>query len=216
MRYLDDILITGKDESEHVNNLEAVLQKLQEHNLRIKSSKRKFMQKSVEYLGQVVTAEGIQTSQRKVEAIQSLTPPSNQKSLRSLLGIINHYEKFIPFLADLSAPLNKLLRKDVEFIWSTHCDESLKKIKEALSSAEVLAHFDPKLPLGLACDTSKVGIGAVLYHRYDNGTERPIAYASKALTKAEQNYSQIEREALSLVYGVKNSISFFLATNLHH
>ena len=201
--YLNDILITGKDESEHLNNLEAVLQKLQEHKLRIKSSKSKIMQKSVEYLGQVVSVEGIQTSQRKVEAIQSLTPPSNQKSLRSLLGIINHYGKFIPFLADLSAPLNKLL-----FNWSTHCDESLNKIKEALSSAEVLAHFDPKVPLGLACDASKVGIGAVLYHLYDNGTERPIVYASKALTKAEQNYSQIEREALSLVYGVKKFLQF--------
>ena len=98
--YLNDILITGKDESEHLNNLEAVLEKLQEHNLHIKSSKSKFMQKSVEYLRQVVSAEGTQTSQRKVEAIQGLTPPSNQKSLRSLLGIINHYGKFIPFLAD--------------------------------------------------------------------------------------------------------------------
>ena len=206
--YLDDILVTGKDEKEHLNNLEAVLQKLQEHNLRIKSSKCKFMQKSVEYLGKVVSAEGIQTSKRKVEAIQKLTPPTNQRSLRSLLGIVNHYGKFIPFLADLSAPLNKLLRKDSEFSWSAECDKSLNKIKEALMSAKVLAHFDPKVPLGLACDASKVGIGAVLYHRYDNGTERPIAYASKALTKAEQNYSQIEREALSLVYGVKKFHQF--------
>ena len=132
MCYLDDILVTGKDEREHLNNLEAVLRKLSKYNLRIKSSKCKFMQKSAEYLGQVVSAEGIQTSQ---QAIQSLTPPKDQPSLRSLLGIVNHYGKFIPFLADLSAPLNKLLRKDVEFNWSTDCDESLNKIKEALSSA---------------------------------------------------------------------------------
>ena len=72
------------------------------------------MQKSVEkYLGQVVSAEGIQTSQRKVEAIKSSTPPKDQQTLRSLLGIVNHHRKFIPFLSDLSAPLNKLLRKDV-------------------------------------------------------------------------------------------------------
>ena len=127
--YLDDILVTGKDKREHLNNLEAVLQKLSEHNLRIKSSKCKFMQKSVEYLGQVVSTEDIQTSQRKVEAIQSLTPPKDRRSLRSLLGIVNHYGKFIPFLADLSTPLNKLLRKDVEFNWSTDCDESSNKIK---------------------------------------------------------------------------------------
>ena len=101
-----------------------------------------------------------------------------------------------------------MLRKDVEFNWSTDCDKSLTKIKEALSSAAILAHFDPKVPLGLACDASKVGIGAVLYHRYDSGTERPIAYASKALTKTEQNYSQIKREALSLVYGVEKFHQF--------
>ena len=111
MCFLDDIPITGKDESEHLNNLEAVLQKLSEHSLCIKSSKCKFMQKSLEYLGHVVSAEGIQTSQRKVEAIQSLTLSKNQRSLTSLLGIVNHYGNFIPFLADLSAPLNKLLKK---------------------------------------------------------------------------------------------------------
>ena len=201
--YLDDILVTGKDTQEHLSNLEAVLQKLKEHNLRIKSTKCKFLQNSVEYLGQVVSAQGIDTSERKVEAVLKMSPPTNQRSLRSFLGIVNHYGKFIPFLADLSAPLNKLLRKDAPFHWSVESEDSFKRIKEALTSTEVLAHFDPKLPLGLACDASTVGIGAVLYHRYEDGTERPIAYASKTLTKAEQNYSQIEREALSLVYGVK-------------
>ena len=74
--------------------------------------------------------------------------------------------------------------------WSTDCDESLNKIKEVLSSAKVLAHSAPKVPIAVACEASKVGIGAVLYHSYDNGTERLIAYASKAFTKAEQYYSE--------------------------
>ena len=108
--YLDDILVTDKDTQEHFSNLEAVLQKLQEHNLRIKSTKCKFLQNSVEYLGQVVSAQGIDTSQRKAEAVLKMSPPTNQRSLRSFLGIVNHYGKFIPFLADLSAPLNRLLR----------------------------------------------------------------------------------------------------------
>ena len=96
-----------------------------------------------------------------------------------------------------------MLRKDASFHWSTECEDSFKRIKEVLTSTEVLAHFDPKVLLGLACDASTIGIGAVLYHRYEDGMERPIVYASKTLTKTEQNYSQIEREALSLVYGVK-------------
>ena len=201
--YLDDVLVTGKDTQEHLSNLEAVLQKLQEHNLHIKSTKCNILQNSVEYLGQVVSAQGIDTSERKVEAALKMSPPTNQRSLPSFLGIVNHYGKFIPFLVDLSAPLNKLLRKDTPFHWSAESEDSFKRIKEALTSTEVLAHFDLKLPLGLVCDTSTVGIGAVLYHRYEDGTERPIAYASKTLIKAEQNYSLIETEALSLVYGVK-------------
>ena len=117
-------------------------------------------------------------------------------------GIL-HFGKFISFLADLSAFLNRLLKKDAPFHWSAECEDGFNRIKEALTLTEVLAHFDPKVPLGLACDASTISIGAVLYHRYENGMERPIAYASKTLTKAEQNYSQIKREVLSLVYGVK-------------
>ena len=117
--------------------------------------------------------------------------------------MVNHYGKFIHFLADLSAPLNNLLRKDTPWQWTEECQQSFEQIKEALTSTKVLAHYDSKLPVGLACDASAVGVGAVLFHRYEDGAERPIAYASKSLTKAEKNYSQIEREALSIIYGVK-------------
>ena len=132
------------------------------------------------------------------------------------LGILNHYGKFIPFLADLSAPLNRLLRKYTPFHWSAECEDSFKRIKEVLTSTEVLAHFDPKVLLGLACDASTIGIGAVLYHRYEDDTERPIAYASKTLTKTEQNYSQIKREALSLVYGVKKFHQYIFGYRFTH
>ena len=129
-----------------------------------------------------------------------MSPPTNQRSLQLFLGIVNHYSKFIPFLADLSAPLYRLLRKDVPFHWSEECEDSFKRIEEVLTSSEVLAHFDPKVPLGLACDASTTGIGAVLCHRYEDGTEKPIAYVPKTLTKTEQNYSQIKKdEVLSKV-----------------
>ena len=81
---------------------------------------------------------------------------------------------------------------------SEECQESFEKIKETLTSTEVLAHYNPDVPLGLACDASGVGIGAVIYHKYEAGTERPIAYASKTLSDAERKYSQIEREAIPL------------------
>ena len=81
-------------------------------------------------------------------------------------------------------------------------------IKEALTSTDVLVHFGPKLPLGLACDASFVGVGAVLFHTYTDGSKRPIAYASKSLASAQKNYSQIEREALSIIFGVRKFHQF--------
>ena len=112
------------------------------------------MQDNVEYLGQVVSKHGIHKSKGKLEAILKMSPPSSQKNLRSFLGIVNHYMKFIPFLANLSAPMNKLLKKDAQFYWSSGCEDSFNKTKKALTSTEVLVHFDPQVPLGLACDAS--------------------------------------------------------------
>ena len=130
----------------------------------MKQPKCQFFQKSVEYLGQVVSSEGTSLSRRKIQAILNVTPPTDVSELQSFLGMVNHYGKFIKFLADLSAPLNRLLRKDEPWCWTMECQESLIKIKEALTSTKVLAHFSPKLPLELACDASAVGIGAMLFH----------------------------------------------------
>ena len=150
-----------------------------------------------------MSREGIHTSERKIKAITSVPPPADASKLRSFLGMVNHYGKFVKNLTDLSAPLNKLLRKEEPWSWTNECQTSFLKVKNALTSTDVLAHYDPKLPLGLACDTSSVGVGAVLFHKYSDGSEQPIAYASKSLTSAEKNYSQIEREALSIIFGVR-------------
>ena len=127
--------------------------------------------------------------------------------------MVNHYGKFIKNLTDLCAPLNKLLRKGITWDWTDECQRNFDKIKEVLTSADVLAHFDPKLPLGLACDASSIRIGAVLLHSYPDGSERPIAYTSKSLTSTEQHYSQIEREALSIIFSVKKFHKFLYGRN---
>ena len=151
----------------------------------------------------MITKEGISASHKKIEAISKISPPENIIQLRSFLGIVNHYRKFVPLLAQLSDPLNQLLKKHTSWVWLPDFQKSFIELKEALTSAVVLTHFDSKLPIALACDASSIGIGAVIYHIYPDGTERPIAYASKTLSSAERKYSQIEREALSLIFGVK-------------
>ena len=161
------------------------------------------MQDSVEYLGHIVDKHEIQMSPKKVKAIAEMPRSTDQKELRAFLGMVNHYGKFLPNLADLCAPLNRLLRKAVEWKWIKECDQVFLQIKEKLGSAETLVHFNPSLPTVLTADASSIGIGAVISHRYPDGSEKAIAHASKTLTPTEKNYSQIEWEALALIYGIK-------------
>ena len=121
--------------------------------------------------------------------------------MRSFLGLINYYHKFLPNLSTVLHPLHGLFKLGKKRKWSKDCERAFKTAKQLITSEEVLTHFDPSLPLRLACDASPYGIGAVLSHRMPDGTERPIAFASRSLNAAECNYAQIDREGLSLVWG---------------
>uniref|UniRef100_A0A3Q2EGN4 Gypsy retrotransposon integrase-like protein 1 n=1 Tax=Cyprinodon variegatus TaxID=28743 RepID=A0A3Q2EGN4_CYPVA len=200
--YLDDILITGKDAETHLTNLKEVLKRLESYNLRVKREKCEFLQDSVSYLGHVIDSTGIHPMKEKTTAIQRAPVPSNVTELRSFLALLNYYGKFIPNLSTLIQPMTALLHKDAEWIWSESCQNAFENAKKALQSDKILVHFDAELPIILACDASPYGVGAVISHQMKDGSERPIAFASRTLTKTEQNYSQIEKEALGLVFGV--------------
>ena len=129
--------------------------------------------------------------------------PKDQKDLRSLLGMINYYDRFLPGLATKCACLNDLLHKDKKWHWTKNYAKAVQVVKETLSSVDTLTYYDPKLPLTLSCDASPVGVGAVISHVFPDGKEKPIVYASRKLTKAETNYAQIQKEALSIVFGVQ-------------
>lgn len=116
-------------------------------------------------------------------------------------SLINYYGKFIPNAATILAPLNELLRKDVKWKWDQRCQESFERAKQALTSNKVLMHYDPSLPICMA-DASAYGIGAVIAHVLPDGTEHLVAFASRTLTSSERNYAQVEKEALSLIFGV--------------
>ena len=117
--------------------------------------------------------------------------------------MINYYGKFIPNLSSINHPLNNLLRTGQKWKWTRQCAKAFQEAKEKLSTAEVLAHYDPRVPIRLAGDASSYGIGAVLSHVFADGTERPVAYASRTLLPNQQNYAQVEKEALSLIFGVQ-------------
>ncbi|XP_056323408.1 uncharacterized protein K02A2.6-like [Danio aesculapii] len=201
--YLDDILVTGTDDESHLQHLDGTLKRLKEYGLRVRKDRCEFFQSAVEYLGHVIDASGLHTSPSKVKAIVEAPTPKNVTQLRSFLGLLNYYGRFIPNIATLLKPLHKLLCQEKCWKWTAECQETFQRAKEAMLKSEVLTHFDPSLQIQLACDASPYGVGAVLSHIMPNGQEKPIAFASRSLSKAEANYAQIEREALSIVFGVR-------------
>ena len=146
--YLDDIIITGKDKLEHLNNLEQVLSRVQEYGFRVRKEKCFIMQDSVEYLGHIVSKNGVQISPKKVEAIVEMPQPKDQRDLQAFLGMVNHNGKFMSNLSDLYAPLNGLLQKTAKWRWSKECEEAVHKIKDKPGSAKGLVHFNPSSPIG--------------------------------------------------------------------
>ena len=202
--YLDDILITGKTKSEHVKALlDEVLSQLEKAGLRHQKKKCVFMATEVGYLGHRIDAEGLHPLSDKVRAIQEAPSPRSVSELKSYYGLLSYYGKFLPSLSSILAPLYHLLNVSVRWQWSDKEQKAFKKSMELLLSSKVLVHLDPDREVVLACDASPYGLGAVLSHKMPDGVERPIAFASRTLSPAEQKYSQLKKEGLACVFGVK-------------
>ncbi|XP_011687104.1 PREDICTED: uncharacterized protein K02A2.6-like [Wasmannia auropunctata] len=197
--YLDDILICGRGHSEHDARLHAVLTRLEEWGFRLRLEKCKFNSTSVRYLGFLISSDGIQPDPSRIHPIRSMRIPRNVKELRSFLGLINYYGKFVENLHRLKAPFEVLLKKDASFTWNSKLQKAFDDIKQILSGPLLLAHYNPKLTLIVAADASSTGIGGVLLQRSPDGHTKAVFHMLKTLTKAQQNYSQIEKEALALV-----------------
>lgn len=201
--YLDDILIAASSEQEHNKILKEVLSRLENYNITVKRHKCELKKSSVEYLGHRVDADGLHPTTQKLDAIKQAPTPTNLTELKSYLGLLNYYGKFLPNLSSVIQPLNNLQCKGVKWEWTAACKDAFIESKKLLLNSTLLVHYDAKKPLRLQCDASHYGIGAVISHIMPNGEERPIAFASRTLTKSEKNYAHIEKEALSLIFGVK-------------
>ncbi len=138
-----------------------------------------------------------------MKAIKEAPKPKNVAELRSFLGIINYYSRFLQNMSAQLAPLYRLLHKDIQWNWTDKENVAFEAAKKALQTDSLLVHYDSSKPLLLACDASQYGLGAVLSHVFENGEERPIAFMSRTLTPAEKNYSQLEKEGLAITFGVK-------------
>ena len=157
----------------------------------------------VEYLGHRISAQGLQPTMDKIKAMQEAPKPQDMSQLQSFTGLVDYYSKFLPDVSSVLAPLYSSLQKDKKWCWCKEQHKSFDDVKRLLTSECLLVHYDPSKELILACDASPYGLGAVLSHRESNGQEQPIAYASRSLGAAEKKYSQLEKEGLAIIFGVK-------------
>ena len=172
--YLDDILVTWSSERDHLDNLAVVMEKLEGAGVRLKRSKCHFMLPSVEYLGHKISDKGIHPTKAKICAIVKAPALNNVSQLKAFLGMLNYHAKFLLNTSSRLSPLYKLPQKRVPWSWKSEQQEAFQKAKEALTSADVLVHYDPSLKLILSCDALPYGVGAVLSHKLDDGTEHPV------------------------------------------
>lgn len=200
--YLDDIVIYSHDLPSHIENLEAVFQKLRDNNLKLQPDKCEFLRTEVAYLGHIIGEDGVKPNPEKVKAVTEFPIPKNAKDIKSFLGLVSYYRRFIPEFSKIAKPLTTLLKKDIPFKWENQQQLAFDHLKHKLTSAPVLCYPDFTKPFTLTCDASNYAISAIL-SQGSTGQERPIAYASRTLNKSESNYSTTEKELLAILFGCK-------------
>ncbi|GJP83339.1 hypothetical protein CLOP_g13504 [Closterium sp. NIES-67] len=191
--YLDDILMYSKTREQHLKDLEAFFTLCDQHRLITKGSKCEFLKEELEFLGHIISTEGVHVDPKKIEAVRTWKTPENVKELQQFLGFANYYNRFVPQYAKLAAPLTNLLKKNTPYKWERH-QEAVEQLKQALTSAPVLILPDPERDYVIEADASDQAVGAVLMQDQGNGLQ-PIAYLSKKL-RAELNYPIHDKEAL--------------------
>ena len=194
----DDVRVVGRDHKEHDGNLDKVMRTFEEHGLTLNYEKCVIGAKSMEYMGEVLTGEGLQVSEKRVEAIVDAPRPQNPSEVRSFLGSAQFCAKFIPGFSTISSPLWDLTSTGKSWKWDTKEEEAFEQIKKLLTNAPVMAYFAKDAKTRLVTDASPVGLGAVLEQQQEDGSYRPVYYASRKLSNVEKRYSQFEREALAV------------------
>jgi RNase H-like domain found in reverse transcriptase/Reverse transcriptase (RNA-dependent DNA polymerase)/Integrase zinc binding domain/Integrase core domain len=206
--FFDDILVQGTTLQQTYERLCAVLDRLRGKNLHLNKTKCQFFRRSVRYLGHEIDGKGLHPLSSKVDAIVNVPQPKDAGQVHTFIGMVNYYHKFIKDVSAILHPLRQLMKEGAEFVWDEHCEAAFQHVKKELASDRVLVHFDPKLPLILATDASPFGLGVVLSHIMPDKTERPIAFGSRSLSKSEANYSQIDKEATAIFWGLKKYFQY--------
>jgi len=208
--YLDDIVIYGASLQEHNHRLEEVLRRIRHHTLKLQPDKCEFLRKEVTYLGHVITETGIIPDPEKMKAVKNFPPPKKVKDIQSFIGLAGYYRRFIEDFSRTAKPLTKLIKKGMKFEWTQEQQNAFEMLKEKLITAPILKYPDFNQEFILTTDASDFALGAIL-SQGEIGNDRPIAYASRILSRAEQNYNTTEK-LLAIVWAVKHFRPYLYGT----
>ena len=194
----DDILIFGISQEDHDENLRNLLIRCEERNLKLNKGKCVFNTAELDFLGHVVTNKGLKPDQKKIKAILQMPNPTDVEGVRRLQGMITYLAKFIPQLSTVMEPIRRLTRQDCEWQWTPEQETAMQELKQLVTSAPLLAYYNPSKELVIQCDASSTGLGSALMQ-----DGKPLAYASRALSDTEVGYAQIEKECLAIVFSLE-------------
>ncbi len=201
--YLDDVIVHATTLADEFLNLRTVFQRLRLAGLKLNPSKCHLFQRSVRYLGHIVSGTGIAADPEKTDSVSKWPEPKNKTEVRSFLGLCTYYRKFVPHFADIARPLHQLTEKNNSFVWTEECQRSFDKLKQVLTSTPILAYPNLEGEFRLDTDASGCAIGAVLSQMLD-GQERVVAYFSRTLTRSEKNYCVTRKELLAVVKAIEH------------
>ena len=201
--------LTRKDTAEHDIALKQVLERARERNIKFNRSKVQLRVNQVKYLGDIVTADGFKPDPDKIKAIIDMPEPQNKQDLQRLLGMVNYLSQYIPNMSEITSPLRALLKKNTQWVWHDEHRNAVDKLKQALTNSPVLQYFNPEKKITIQTDASQSGIGSCLIQE-----GHPVIYASRSLTSAEQNYAQIEKELLAIVFACERFHQFVYGNDI--
>lgn len=218
--YLDDVIVYSPDFKSHLEHLEQVFRSLERYGLKLQPDKCQLFRKEVKFLGHVVSAAGISVDPEKVVAVQEWAVPKTVRQVRSFLGFVGYYRRFIKDFSKIARPINQLLggmgrvrgRGSPSIQWDPACEAAFQKLKQELLQAPILAYADFTQPFILYTDASHLGLGAVLAQK-QQGEEKVIAYASRSLhltEKNDANYSSFKLELLAVKWALCEKFKDYL------
>lgn len=199
--YMDDLIVTGGSKSSHLSNLRNVFEICRRSNLKLNPGKCNFFRPEVTYLGHTCTQNGLLPDKNKTFAIENYPRPHDKDSTRRFAAFLNYYRRFIQNFSEIIQPLNKLTRKNVEFVWTDECENAFQTLKSKLLSPNILQYPDFSKQFIVTVDASNIACGAVL-SQINDGNDLPICFISKSFQRGEMNKSTIEKELLAIHFAI--------------